>query len=204
MALAGTRDLENLRMPFYLKEAEILPDVVGLRSVLIVPCRFCPAASLAVKEDKPYFEPMRRLLKTEAYESYIQGLKNRLEREGIETDVFHSRLLHQFVACMWTDRRRKAFARRASRFDGVLVLGCEAAVATMQDALGSTECKVIGGMEEEGIMNVVPAVSFPAKLSLVVKGISPVKMERTSIAHYCHSSQGLAGGDSAPSDIERG
>jgi hypothetical protein len=31
-------------------------------------------------------------------------------------------------------------------------------------------------MEEEGIMNVVPAVSFPVKLSLVVKSISPVRM----------------------------
>lgn len=165
-------------MPFYLKEADILPEIAGLSSVLIVPCRFCPAASLAVKEDKPYFEPFRRLLRTEAYESYIQDLKSRLEQKGIETDVFDSKLPHQFVACMWTERRRKAFARRASQFDAVLVLGCEAAVATMRDALGSTDCKVIGGMEEEGIMNVVPVVSFPGKLSLEVKGISPTRLER--------------------------
>lgn len=170
-------------MPFYLKEAEILPEVAGLRSVLIVPCRFCPAASLAVKEDKPYFEPFRRLLRTEAYEWYIQGLKKRLEDEGIETEVFDSKLLHQFVVCMWTERRRKSFAKRASQFDGVLVLGCEAAVETMREALGSTTLKVIGGMEEEGIMNVVPAVKFPAKLSLVVKGISPVKLEKPASAN---------------------
>jgi len=165
-------------MPFYLKEADILAEVAGLRSVLIVPCRFCPAASLAVKEDKPYFEPFRRLLRTEAYESYIRDLKNRLAREGIETEVFDSKLLHQFVACVWTERRRRAFARRAARFDGVLVLGCEAAVETMREALGTADCRVIGGMEEEGIMNVVPTVRFPGNLSLVVKGISPVKLEK--------------------------
>ena len=165
-------------MPFYLKEADILPEIAGLRSVLIVPCRFCPAASLAVKENKPYFEPFRRLLRTEAYESHIRDLKNRLEREGIETEVFDSKLLHQFVACMWTERCRKAFARRASQFEAVLVLGCEAAVATMSDALDPTECKVIGGMEEEGITNVVPKLSFPAKLSLEVKGISRVALEK--------------------------
>lgn len=170
-------------MPFYLKEADILPEIAELSSVLIVPCRFCPAASLAVKEDKPYLEPLRRLLRTEAYESYIDDLKKTLESEGIEADVFDSKLPHQFVACMWTERKRKAFARRASQFDGVLVLGCEGAVETMRIALGSTDCKVICGMEEEGLMNVVPRVSFPAKLSLELKGISPTRLEKPGPAH---------------------
>jgi hypothetical protein len=169
-------------MPFYLNEADILPEVAGLRSVLIVPCRFCPAASLAVKEDKPYLEPLRRLMRTEAYESYIRNLMARLEEQGIETEVFDSKLLHQFVACMWTERRRKAFAKRASQFDGVLVLGCQAAVETMRDALGPTDCKVIGGMEEEGVMNVVPRFGFPASVSLVVKRVSRVKLERPQSA----------------------
>jgi hypothetical protein len=165
-------------MPFLLNDADITTEIDGLRSVLILPCRFCPAASLAVREDKAYFEPLRRLLRTEAYESYIQTLKRRLEDEGIETEVFDSRLPHQFVACMWTERRRDAFAKRAGQVDGVLVLGCEAAVETMRSALGKTDCKVFAGMEEEGIMNVVPVVSFPAKLSLKLKGVRPVKLEK--------------------------
>jgi len=37
-------------MPFYLKELDIVPRVAGLLSVLIMPCRLCPAASLAVSE----------------------------------------------------------------------------------------------------------------------------------------------------------
>lgn len=164
-------------MPFYLSDSDIMPQVAGLRSVLIVPCRFCPAASLAVREDKPYLEPFRRLLRTEAYEAYISDLKRSLEAEGIQVAVFDSKLLHQFVACMWTQRRRKAFAKRASRFDGVLVLGCNAAVETMRDALDSSGCRLIGGMVEEGIMNVVPALGLPANLSLTLKGINPVKTE---------------------------
>jgi len=105
-------------MSFYLNEADILPEVAGLKSVLIVPCRFCPAARLAVKENKPYFEPLRGLLRTEAYESYIHTLKCRVEDERIEAVIFDSRLPHQFVACMWTERRRRAFAKLASQLDG--------------------------------------------------------------------------------------
>ena len=87
-------------MPFYLKESDISPHVDGLRSVLIVPCRFCPAASLAVAEKKPYIELFRRLLRTPTYESFIKVLKHRLEDEGTRTAVFDRSLLHQFVACM--------------------------------------------------------------------------------------------------------
>ena len=64
----------------------------------------------------------------------------------------------------------------------MVVLGCEAAVETMRDALGSTSCRVIRGMEEEGIMNVVPVVSFPATLSLKLKGVRPVKLEKAEPA----------------------
>ena len=111
-------------MPFYLEESDVIPKVAGLRSVLIVPCRFCPAASMAVRQSKPYIEPLRRLLKTEAYESTIEAVKRRLEDRGIETSVLRSRLLHQFVACMWTSRRREYLARRAAKYDAVIVLGC--------------------------------------------------------------------------------
>lgn len=163
-------------MPFYLKESDILPKVAGLRSVLIVPCRFCPAASLAVKEDKPYIELFRRFLRTEAYESFIRALKRRLEDEGIRTDVFDSKLPHHFVTCMWTSRRRKRLAKRAAKFDGVVVLGCDATTETVRDAIGSADCQVIQAMDVEGIMNVLPKVRFPLNISLKVQGITSVIM----------------------------
>ena len=51
-------------MPFCFEEKNVLSELAGCKSVLIVPCRFCPAASAAVKNDKPYVELFRRLLKT--------------------------------------------------------------------------------------------------------------------------------------------
>ena len=162
-------------MPFYLKESNIVSKVAGLQSVLIVPCGFCPAASLAVREKKPYIELFRKLLRTEAYDSFIQALRRRLEEKGIKTDVFKIRLPHHFVACMWTSGRRGKLAKRAAEFDGVVVLGCDAMVENVSDHVRSDDCRVIQGMEAEGIMNVVPAVSFPFNISLVVQGITCVK-----------------------------
>jgi len=161
-------------MPFYLKESNVLPQVAGLRSVLLVPCRFCPAASLAVKQKKPYIELFRRFLRTGAFESHIRTLKRRLEDQGIRTAVFDSRLPHQFTACMWTSRRRSALARRAAEFEGTVVLGCDAMVEAVSESLACTGCRVIQGMEIEGLMNVLPTVSFPLNISLALNGVAPV------------------------------
>ena len=56
-------------MPTYLKDVDVVPEVAKFQSALIVLCRFCPAASLAVRNDKPYIEFFRRLLKTQPYEA---------------------------------------------------------------------------------------------------------------------------------------
>ena len=161
-------------MPFYLKETEFLPELAGLRSVLIVPCRFCPAVSLAIKENKPYIELFRRFLRTEAYESFIRTLQQRIEKIGIKTAVFDSKLPHQFVACMWTSGRRRELAKRAAEFDGVLVLGCDATTETVRNAIGSINCRVIQGMEIEGIVNLLPTVKLPLNVSLKPLGMTSV------------------------------
>jgi len=169
-------------MPFYLEESDISSRVEGLRSVLIVPCRFCPAASLAVREGKPYLEPFRRLLRTESYESFIRELRSRLEAQGIRTAVFDSRLPHHFVACMWTSGRRRQLAARAAQFDGIVVLGCDATVETVRLAIGDSRCRVIPGMElAGGVMNVLPTVRPPFRISLELQGITPVT-ERGQVA----------------------
>jgi hypothetical protein len=162
-------------MPLYLKEANIVSEVAGLQSILIVPCGFCPAASLAVKEKQPYIELFRKLWRTESYESFIQPLRSRLDQKGIKTAVFDIKLPHHYVACMWTSGRRRELGRRAAEFEGVVVLGCQATVEIVSDSIGSTDCRVIEGMEAEGIMNVVPRVGFPFNISLEVQGITPVR-----------------------------
>ena len=167
-------------MPFHLKDRDIPPDIAAVHSVLIVPCRFCPAASLAVREKKPYIELFRRFLRTAAYESHMQRLQSRLESQRIRTGVFDSKWLHHFVACMWTSARRKRLAREAGKYDAVLVLGCDAAVATVRSSLPS-DYRVIPGMEVEGIMSVIPSVHFPFNVSLEVSSTTrmlPPQQER--------------------------
>ena len=62
-------------MPFYLDVTDVAHEVVNFKSVLIVPCRFCPAASMAVRNNEPYIEFPRRFLKTASYERLINTMK---------------------------------------------------------------------------------------------------------------------------------
>ena len=171
-------------MPFILKAIEDTTAYEQFDSVLIVPCRFCPAASAAVKNDEPYFELFRRFLKTGSYEQFIMNLKSRLERKGIRTDVFKSKWLHQFVLCMWTSRRREALKRRAEKFEALVVLGCEAAVQTVRDAVKPVQCEVLQGVETEGIMSVKPHFSLPGNLSIELQSISTYEYKGTRPCAY--------------------
>jgi len=160
-------------MPVYLSRTDAVAEAAGCKSVLIVPCRFCPAATCAVNSGEPYIEPLRRLLKTASYERLIKTLTSSFERKGIKTSVFKSRLLHQFVLCMWTTRRRTKLLKRAKQYDAVVVLGCEAAGQTVRESLKSTDCRVIQGMRSKGIMSVKPAFRLPASLSLELESVTP-------------------------------
>jgi hypothetical protein len=161
-------------MPVYLKETDVAPEVDGLKSVLIVPCRFCPAASSAVRSNKPYIELFRRFLKTASYERFIKTMKRGFEDRGIKTSVFKSRLLHQFVLCMWSSKRRKKLLERARQHEAVVVVGCEAAGQTVRDTLESTDCRVIQGMRSEGIMSIQPRFHLPCNLSLELESVTPM------------------------------
>ena len=161
-------------MPIYLKDKSEFPELERFKSVLIVPCRFCPAASMAVRRDTPYFEFLRRFLKTGSYEHLIDTIKSNLEKKGVKTDVFKSRLLHQFVVCMWTSRRRKKLSKHASKYEAVVVLGCEAAVQTIHDSLESTSSKVFQGMRSEGVMTIKPSLNLPCNISLKLDKIIPL------------------------------
>ena len=172
-------------MPFHLKDRDFSADMAGIHSVLIVPCRFCPAASLAVREAKPYLQLASNFLRTPSYESYIQGLRCRLEGEGIRTQIFDSKLPHQFVVCMWTSGRRTALARQAAEFDAVIVLGCDAAVETVRSCVPS-DCRVLPGMEVEGIMSVIPNFRWPFNISLEVSGVTRVIVPRAPGAPIKH------------------
>ena len=82
-------------MPFCLEVKDINPAVEEFKSVLIVPCRFCPAASMAVKCNEHYIEFPRRSLKTASYERLLAEMKDSFEERGIKTSVFKSPIYHQ-------------------------------------------------------------------------------------------------------------
>ena len=108
-------------------------------------------------------------------------MKRNFEERGIKTSVFESHLLHQFVLCMWTARRREQLLQRARQFDAVVVMGCEAAVQTVRNTLESTACRVIQGMNSEGIMSIQPRLSMPCSISLELDCVTPyVHQERPS------------------------
>ena len=167
-------------MPFLLKDRDLLGDLTNVRSALIVPCRFCPAASLAVRTKTAYLK-LSRGLRTPPYEGYIRALKSRLELQGIQTAVFDSKLPHHFVMCMWPSSRRKALAREARRYDAMIVLGCDAAVETARSCADG--CRVVPGMAVEGVMNVVPRVRSPGEVRLEVQSVTRVlQPERAAAA----------------------
>jgi hypothetical protein len=159
-------------MPLYLNELDVVPELARFQSVLIVPCRFCPAASLAMKENKPYIELFRRFLRTASYERYIRSLQARLAEEGVKTSVFETRLPHQFFLCMWTSARREELARRARQHDAVLVLGCDSATETVRDACRASGRPVFQGMEVEGLVNFKPKLHFPCNVRLELSSVS--------------------------------
>lgn len=161
-------------MPVYLKDITDFSELDKFDSVMIVPCRFCPAASMAARRNEPYFVFMRNFLKTASYEQLIKTIKSKLENKGVKTDVFKSYLPHQLVVCMWTIRRRKKLLKRASQYDALLVLGCEAAVQTIHDSVDTTSCKVFQGMRTEGIMSIQPQFHLPCNISLKLNSITPL------------------------------
>lgn len=161
-------------MPILMDPIDVLPDLDGTESVLVVPCRFCPAASMAVRNGEPYIEFPRRALKTASYERLVRAMRERMEHRGIRVGVFKSRLLHQFVLCMWSSRRRRKLARLARNYEAVVVIGCEAAVDTVREALKANSCKVVSAMKTEGIMSIQPTFRLPCNISLELDGVTPI------------------------------
>ncbi len=162
------------QIPVYLKDISDFEKLEQFESVLIIPCRFCPAASLAVIKNEPYFRFFRVILQTAAYERYIKAMKIKLEKRGVKTDVFRNRRPHQFFVCMWTSKRRKKLMKQAKNYDALVVLGCEAAVQTILDSCDVESLQVVRGMKNEGIMSILPRFHLPERITLQLNSITPL------------------------------
>ena len=152
-------------MPIHFSDLDILSEVEGVSSALIVPCTMCPAATVAIREQKPFMQFFRSLFKSPPFERYLKGLQSRLANAGVRSEVFKSRLYHHWFMCMWTMGRREKLRKRVSQHDAVIVLGCDSATATVREAAAATGCKVIEGMKVSGIMNAQLRFQLPGSLS---------------------------------------
>ncbi len=161
-------------MPIHFSDLDVASDVDGVSSALIVPCTMCPAATVAVREQKPFMQLFRSLFKSAPFERYIEALQSRLGDKGVRTEVFKSRLYHQWFLCMWTAGRREKLRKRATRHDAVIVLGCDSATETVREVAYASGCKVIEGMKVSGIMNAQLSVRLPGNISFDSCKIVPI------------------------------
>lgn len=152
-------------MPLYLEPRDVIADLEGFKSVLIVPCPICPPMSLAMQKKKPFIEFFKHGLKTEAFEDYLKSIREPLEQSGVRTDVFTMRVPSPLM-CLWTEGQRSRLRKRAKDYEAVLVLGCNSAASTVRDTLEETDCQVFQAMRMRGIANATTKFQFPLTVNL--------------------------------------
>jgi hypothetical protein len=161
-------------MPIHFKDLDVISQVTGLRSVLIVPCNMCPAATVSIREKKPFMQLFRSLLKSLPFEQYLKKLQSRLREQGVKTEIFRSNFYHQWFMCMWTSAQRKKLQKVVPKHEAVIVLGCDSATETVREAVKSTGCKVVEGMKVSGIMNATLKFHFPCNISFEDSNVIPI------------------------------
>ena len=165
-------------MPIHFDDLDVVSEVAGLSSALIVPCKMCPAVTVAERERKPFIELFKSFLKSAPFEQYLREMQSLLKENGVNTDVFKSYIPHQWFMCMWTSGKRRKLQRSAKKYDAVIVLGCESATETVHDVVKSTDCKVIEGMETAGIMNAQLRFHLPGNVSFENCKIVPISQHK--------------------------
>jgi hypothetical protein len=166
-------------MPIHFNDLDVVSEVEGLSSALIVPCIMCPAATVSVRENKPFIQLFKSFLKSAPLEQHIRALQARLRERGVITKVFKSILYHQWFMCMWTSGRRKKLQEYAKQYEAVIVLGCDSATETVRDSVKSSDCKVIEGMKVAGIMNAKLSFHLPCNISFEDCKVIPISQQKT-------------------------
>lgn len=152
-------------MPLHLEPHDVSVELQPYKSVLIVSCPVCPPVSLATDSDSPLIEFFKHGMKTPAFEDYLRDIRQTLEKRGVKTDVFTS-YVPCTAMCLWTGGQRNRLLKKAKGFEAALVLGCESAKYTVQEALKTTDCEVILGMELVGVTNAALKFGFPLTVRL--------------------------------------
>ena len=152
-------------MPLHLEPVELSTELENYKSVLIVSCPVCPPASVATEKNAPLIEFFKSGIKTAAYEDHIQSVRESLEQRGVRTGVFTAYAPCPAM-CMWTKGQRNRLLKRARNYEVALVMGCESARYTAEQALSSIDCEVILAMQLAGITNATVDFSLPLTVRL--------------------------------------
>ena len=83
-------------MPIHFDDLDIVSEITGLSSALIVPCKMCPAVTVAVRDRKPFMQLFRSFLKSVPFEQYLKDLQSRLKENG-EIKSFQKHSLSSMV-----------------------------------------------------------------------------------------------------------
>ena len=164
-------------MPIHFEDLDVVSEVAGLKSALIVPCNMCPGVTVAVKNEKPFLQLFRNFLKCAPFEQYIIDMQSRLKQKGVDTKVFRSHIPHQWFMCMWTSSRRNKLKELTKQFEAVIALGCDSATETIKNVTNSG-CKVIEGMKVAGIMNAQMKFYFPCDISFENCKVVPISKNK--------------------------
>ena len=151
-------------MPLHFTDVDVMPEVSGVDSVLIVPCYMCPAVTVAIRENKPFIQFFKGLFSSPPFQAYLRQLQTRLNQNGIRTKVFKSHFYHQWFMCIWTARRRKKLQHALKHTQAVVVVGCSSAAETVRQLAAAENCSVIEAMKATGITNAKPRVSMPCNV----------------------------------------
>lgn len=153
-------------MPLHLTDRDVIPEVAGSSSALIVSCKMCPAMNVAAREGRPFIELFKGGLTSRPLAEHIRSLQSRLGESGVSTEVFKSSVPYQWFLCMWPSGVRNRLKECLAQHDSVIVLGCDTAFETVRGAVGSTDCRLIEGMAVAGFMNAKLRFRLPGTVSL--------------------------------------
>ncbi|MHC4706130.1 MAG: hypothetical protein ACYS8I_03465 [Planctomycetota bacterium] len=152
-------------MPLHLEPLDVSVDLEKYTSILVVSCPICPPVSLATESNSPFIEFFKSGIKTGAFEDYIKEIREPLEQRGVRTGVFSINAPCPAM-CLWTKGQRRRLLKRARGYESVLVLGCESARYTAEQALETTDCDVLLAMQLTGITNATVKFQFPMTVNL--------------------------------------
>jgi hypothetical protein len=118
-----------------------------------------------MQRNAPFIEFFKHGIKTDAFERYIKDIREPLQQRGVRTAVF-SMYAPCPTMCLWTQGQRDRFRKRAKDYEAVIVLGCDTARHTAQQALKDTDCQIIQAMRVTGLTNATVKFRFPLTVTL--------------------------------------